>query len=360
MFTLLDLCDKMIIEILKYLNLNQLKKLLFLNKQYFNGIILNYIKKEYIINCYSNIDMAIILSTPPTQLSSSSPYNHTYISSNNKVVIPNFLQLNGFKVKLNLSLRKNPCYRTVKSFNQFDKLTYIHTLNLFGRNDITNDDLLILSRCKIHTLILNCCKNITDISMFATPSKQIEKYTIHSLHLANTDIKDYSILNNIHKLDLSWTFVDNKQISILAKGKIRKLHLWMCPNISDVSPLGNLHTLYLNGCKNIKDVSALGNIHTLSLLGCKNIKDVSMLGNVHYLDLSGCENITDEQISMLGNCHTLILSCCGQIKDISMLDKVNYLDLSYCFQIPKKKIIELKKTVKHVILRGFSFNYFEN
>ena len=77
-----------------------------------------------------------------------------------------------------------------------------------------------------------------------------------------------------------------------------------CPDVTDVSMLGNVHTLDLIDCDNVTDVSMLGNGHTLNLSGCFNVTDVSMLGNVHTLNLSDCDNVTD--VSMLGNVHTLM------------------------------------------------------
>ena len=81
------------------------------------------------------------------------------------------------------------------------------------------------------------------------------------------------------------------------------LNLTGCPNITDVSALGNVHTLKLSLCQNITDVSALGNVHTLDLVGCNNITDVSALRNVNTLYLHGCPQITDT--SMLKNTRIL-------------------------------------------------------
>jgi hypothetical protein len=121
-----------------------------------------------------------------------------------------------------------------------------------------------------------------------------------------------------------------------------------CPNITDVSCLGNLRELSFIYCLGITDVSSLGRVYNLELSNCKNIRDVSALGNVHILNLNGSFGITD--VSVLKNVYELHLeyftgnSLAGlenvvklfltgtydAISDISMLKAVKELYVSFC------------------------------
>jgi hypothetical protein len=125
---------------------------------------------------------------------------------------------------------------------------------------------------------------------------------IYMLDLSFTIIKDVSMLCNIHTLYLNGC---NKitNISISNNDQDQKycnktkwnchiLSLCRCENLMDISALGGVHTLYLECCNKITDVSMLGNVHTLYLNNCNGITDVSMLDNVYELDLSYCLGIT--------------------------------------------------------------------
>lgn len=116
-------------------------------------------------------------------------------------------------------------------------------------------------------------------------------------------------------------------VDVSALGNVYELNLEGCDKINDVSDLGNVHTLNLSGCRNVVDVSTLGNVYALNIADCNNIIDISSLRNVHTLDLL-CSNITD--VSTLENTHTLSLRGCRNIVDVSALFNVHELDLTYC------------------------------
>ena len=88
------------------------------------------------------------------------------------------------------------------------------------------------------------------------------------------------IFKNIHTLNLQ---ICKQLTDVSALGNVHTLNLSYCENITDVSALGNVHTLNLHNCKKITDVSALGNVDALNLWNCNKITDVSALGNVHTL-----------------------------------------------------------------------------
>ena len=133
---------------------------------------------------------------------------------------------------------------------------------------------------------------IIDIEYDKYPLINIWKNIKFEMYISNSNIKDVSMLSNIHVLTLS-----------------------DCSYVIDVSSLGNIHILNLECCDKITDVSMLGNVYELNLSYCNGITDISMLGNVYHLCLWGCENITD--VSMLRNVHTLDLTDCKGITDVS-------------------------------------------
>ena len=197
----------------------------------------------------------------------------------------------------------------IYDIKRFDILPYEYKLRRVRKIKNYNGE-IIESKILENMYTVTCNTDIKDISMLGN---------IHILNLSSCrKIKDVSMLGNVHTLDLSFT--DIKDVSML--GNVHILNLNGCKNITDISSLGNIHTLDLRWCKNIKGVSKLGDDHTLNL-SKTDIKDVSMLGNVHTLDLYGCKNITD--VSMLCNVHKLDLYGHKNITDISTLGNVNTL-----------------------------------
>ena len=138
----------------------------------------------------------------------------------------------------------------------------------------------------VHELTFKGCKHVTDASALTN---------VHTLDLAETEVRDVSALSNIHTLDLT-------------KTKVR-----------DVSALTNVHTLKLYHTK-VTDVSALTNVHTLDL-SCTKVTDVSMLIRAHTLNLFNCQEVTD--VSALTNVHTLHLEY-TEVKDVSAVDKCTH------------------------------------
>ena len=61
-----------------------------------------------------------------------------------------------------------------------------------------------------------------------------------------------------------------------------------CRSIVDVKELGHLHTIHLRAT-NIKDITMLSNVHTLDLSYCSMIDDISCLKNVKKLILYGID-----------------------------------------------------------------------
>jgi hypothetical protein len=119
-----------------------------------------------------------------------------------------------------------------------------------------------------------------------------------------------------------------------------------CPNITDVSSLGNGLELGLKECQGITELSSLGSVPDLNLRSSRNFCDVSALENVRRLNLNSCLQITDvsalrmlalhlryfsgSDVSGLTNVKKLILNSAPFISDISMLKNVKELHVQYC------------------------------
>eukprot|EP00041_Stephanoeca_diplocostata_P018813 m.397771 g.397771 ORF g.397771 m.397771 type:complete len:180 (+) comp21130_c0_seq24:1495-2034(+) len=126
---------------------------------------------------------------------------------------------------------------------------------------IDNEALSLLgSSTRTHTLLLEGCSRITDV----TPLR-----AMHTLNLSGCEnLLDVSSLGAVFHLTLRNS------------------------NVSDVSALGAVSVLDLSSCHRLRDVSALGAVHTLNLSWCRSITNVDMLGSVRHLNLAHCTNIS--------------------------------------------------------------------
>lgn len=132
------------------------------------------------------------------------------------------------------------------------------------------------------------------------------------LYIRNSEIEDVSPLADIYALDL--TYCNIKDISVL--GNVHTLCLCMCHySIDNIGSLANVHTLDLSdSIFRYNDLSKLGSVHKLHLSGIAiGDEDLDIcsgaLSNVHTLDLSFCRNITEISIGKLGTVHTIELGC---------------------------------------------------
>ena len=164
---------------------------------------------------------------------------------------------------------------------------------------VTSDHAIIMGR------VQQTCTQLQRWGERRPCSKWLRLSRTASLHLYHRRMRarENNLLTNyVHTLDLNYC----QNISdVSALGNVHTLYLVCCQNISDVSALGRVHTLNLSDCPNISDVSALGRVHTLDLSYCPNVRDVSALGHVHTLNLRNCQNITD--VSALDKVSELVL-----------------------------------------------------
>ncbi len=125
----------------------------------------------------------------------------------------------------------------------------------------------------------------------------------------------------------------------------KRLELYHCPNLTNVTSFRAIRTLYLYKCDNLEDVRPLHGIYDLTLNWCERVKDISGLGNHHRLtlklmssSLNGYEsllhipnvilhhsNITD--LKVLQYAKAISLRGCDKELDVSSLSNVMKLDI---------------------------------
>ena len=65
-----------------------------------------------------------------------------------------------------------------------------------------------------------------------------------------------------------------------------------------MSALGNVKKIWIYNCAGITDLSALGNVKNLKIDNCAGITDVSALGNVKNLCIYYCPGITTNVLAL--------------------------------------------------------------
>ena len=250
------------------------------------------------------------------------------------------------------SLNLHDCYPFEQNYNLLKNLDYIN----LSYTDITSTEGL----GNIHTLILNNCNALLDISHLTNNYKvnlkssyNIDVNTISSLinckdlilSIKNLDSLDY--LEGIQAYYFTYdSITNNKIVSLNVLRNCHNIKIKDCIALTEVSQLGNLHSIKIYNGHNLTDVSALGNVHSLTLEKCISLEDISKLTNNYELNLRGCTKIKD--ISSLENCVILNLSNCTGIEDFSCLGKQEDLNLSHT------KIKDVSN-LKNVIVLNLSY-----
>lgn len=171
--------------------------------------------------------------------------------------------------------------------DKYDNILKCFTVDFYNQKD---SEVNIDQYKKAYYINLSYSYNIQDVHMLNN---------LHTIILNRcSSIKDVSMLCNVKYLDISYT------------------------NVIDVSMLGKLETLILYNT-NIEDVSSLGNIKYLDI-SYTRVKDVSMLKNVIYLKMTALNVIN---INMLTNVKFLNISWCVFIKNVSNLKNLKILKI---------------------------------
>ena len=90
-----------------------------------------------------------------------------------------------------------PLKQVIELINYFGEYAWCLNIDMSGNKNVSNKNLIMLGN--IHTLNLERCENITDVSALGN---------VHILNLSRCyNITDVSALGNVHTLDLSCLYV---------------------------------------------------------------------------------------------------------------------------------------------------------
>ena len=206
-----------------------------------------------------------------------------------------------------------------KDFFQIDKFPELQIIDFgSGKNEHLTNINLINKFKKLHTLNLNNCLSLIDLSPLAG-------------------------LTNLSTLDLSYCASLSDLSPLSGLTNLSTLNLSSCESLSDLSPLAgltNLSTLNLSCCTSLSDLRGLDELTNLSILNlssCESLSDLiplSGLRNLSTLDLNGCYSLSDlSPLAGLTNLSTLDLNTCKSLSDlspISGLTKLSSLNLIIC------------------------------
>jgi Leucine-rich repeat (LRR) protein len=232
-----------------------------------------------------------------------------------------------------------------------------------GKNEAIQNLNGIKNCTELHTLNLDNCKNLNDISILPSFEKlktlwidrfedasqfhyigactALEKLSQNSCKL--TTLHHLAGLSNLKRLSIH----SNKNLSDLSPlaelTQLKTLNLSCCKELSDLSPLAELtqlQNLDLSSCENLSDLTplaGLSQLQTLDLSHCKNLSNLSPLAGLtqlQTLNLSHCKNLSNlSPLAGLTQLQTLNLSHCKNLSNLSPLaglTQLQTLNLRYC------------------------------
>ena len=131
---------------------------------------------------------------------------------------------------------------------------------------------------------------------------------------------------------------------------IKQLKLSLCLNLYDIRPLHGIWDLTLRSCPQITDMSVLGNHHKLAIMSCgKRLKGYERLIGIPIVHLSFCD-IHD--LFVLQFSKEVVLSHCERVEDVSWLRNVRRVTLQNCRGITD---VSSLRTVKDLTIENLSF-----
>ncbi len=187
----------------------------------------------------------------------------------------------------------------------------------------TGDDITPLQH--IPDLTLRKCHNIADFSSLRS-QKRLQIHACEGL----IDVRSFG---RIHKLEI-FSCACLEDVTPLSG--IYNLTLYKCHKVKDISGLGghNRFTLIHHSWYPLFGYHSLLNIPHVTLVYC-DIKDVSVLRYAKSVYLSSCPNITD--VSALGDVREVNIDSDKEIKGLELLGRVSNLTIFY--QGARKEII---------------------
>jgi hypothetical protein len=126
--------------------------------------------------------------------------------------------------------------------------------------------------------------NLFDWIPSLTEEMKYEVVEIESCDINDRNLRCFSgasaikLMNLPSLCDLSPLF-NSIPFSSASSSNVRKLILWDCDRISDLSMLGNLYYLKIVNCDKVIDLHCLGKVKILQIFQCRNVDSLHGLGN---------------------------------------------------------------------------------
>lgn len=244
---------------------------------------------------------------------------------------------------------------TSKSLNKKIDKDFIKFLaNNFYPFELDNKELKLIKNTKWNSLELKKVlvnPNIEEINELFKFNNVIELYIDNAevnMNLTDTDIKEFKNFKNL-----------------------KKLTLYECNDIYDVSTLGNIPNLKLDKCNNIYDLKGLDNVINLDIDDCIGIDEIPILNNLktlylRYGSFNNLNNLQHIDLECLELYNIIYNNYCNNycnnykfidnipiihlyridIKDVSYLQNLSYVSLDECNSITDISGLKTLKTLK--------------
>jgi hypothetical protein len=276
-----------LIEIIQFLNMNDIYNLFFINKHIYNillSINIFKLKIKYLFYNTTNFYNTSYEEYPfDNNIIFTHFYKHKQIFNNlcfyknkNNTIIPN-------NIKYCFLLNSLPIFENYNNIISFYIINHKQSTNLININKFNNLEFLYAS---------------------------------------------YLELNQISNLNLKCLYLDycNQILSISNLPKLKVLWLYNCTNFKIIQNLPNLQKLKIYDCNQLKNISNLPNLQKLKIYYCNQLKNISNLPNLQKLVIYNCNNI--KNIQNLPNLQILYINNCNNIKNIPNLPNLQILDIT--------------------------------
>ncbi len=281
-----------------YFTLNKQKSKLYLTDKIFQSLLLSKVENGWnqISIQYDGSSLSCTDDIPPI---------HHFEGKSH--IIPHYLwnKFHSFSGTLSETSRELPPLTNVKALD-LNFQNYAQRVNLGGLSHLTKLTLLDVLNMDITPL-----QHIPDLRLSSRMITGLENTT-----------SDFSMFKNQKRLEL---FNCLNLTNVTTFRTIRTLNLYKCDNLQDVRPLYGIYDLTLNWCECVKDISGLGNHHRLTL----KLMSSSLTGYERLLHIPNVilhhSNITD--LTVLQYAKVVSLRGCDKELDVGPLSNVKKLDI---------------------------------
>jgi hypothetical protein len=258
-------------------------------------------------------------------------------------LLTSFLSFPNLK-KLELS----QCYQLVDvgCFKDMEVLNLWNCPRVVDVSQLGNIPRLILSDCpgitdisaltNNHFLSITQCSMISEVSPSKTMNNMYFQTDLHPLLFETISFRflraadfemnftDFWLSNNARLFHLSITHCYSIQSLGSNFRNITVVAIRYCPNLTDISGLGENKSVTIRHCNRLTNFSSLRSIPRVSLLDCKisNAEDIS---HVHHLSLFRCFELKDIS-GFTNNVHRLEIGECENVGNHGTLGRIPILE----------------------------------